>query len=232
MRRADRLFQIVQLLRSRRLWTARQLAGELEVSERTVYRDMQDLMLSGVPIQSEAGVGYALRKGFELPPLMFTREELNALALGARIVRSWADHGLGQAAQNALRKVEAALPKALQHKVADVPLLAPLIQISPPVAKTLAGLRPAIDARRKVSFGYTREDGASSTRTVWPLGLFFWGRVWTLGAWCELRNAFRNFRLDRMTRLSTCEEHYPDMPGRRLNDLIQAYKKCGDTNHE
>src|ERR1700736_2952047 len=125
MRRADRLFRIVQLLRRRKLTTAKQLADELEVSERTVYRDVADLVGSGVPIRGEAGVGYALERGFDLPPLMFTEDELEALVLGARVVESWADASLAQAARQVLEKVEAVLPERLQDRVSRAALFAP-----------------------------------------------------------------------------------------------------------
>ena len=228
MRRADRLFQIIQFLRTRRITTARWLAVELEVSERTIYRDVQDLMLSGVPIEGEAGVGYALRRGFDLPPLMLTEAEITALTLGARIVASWADPGLARAANSVLSKVETVLPDDLGRRLDETRLFAPLTQIAAETAACMALLREAIDHSRKVRFRYTRADGENSERTVWPLGLFFWGSVWTLGAWCELREAFRNFRLDRVRELSLCDDTYPHFEGRTLNDLITTERKNTD----
>src|SRR5438067_8044689 len=124
MRRADRLFRIVQRLRRRGATTARDLAQALEVSERTVYRDVRDLLLSGVPIQGEAGVGYALDRSFDLPPLMFDEEEIEALVLGARIVRAWADAKLARSAEEALQKIEAVLPSHLKDKLASTALYA------------------------------------------------------------------------------------------------------------
>ncbi len=224
MRRADRLFQIVQFLRSRRVTTARWLAESLEVSERTIYRDIRDLMVSGVPIEGEAGIGYALRRGFDLPPLMFSAEEVMALTLGARIVSSWADRKLARAAERVLSKVETVLPDALKGLSDQTRLYAPCTQIPPAVAATMAGLRQAIDGRRIVSFEYVRADGVASSRSVWPLGLFYWGAVWVLGAWCELRESFRNFRLDRIALLRLDERCYPDTPGRSLDDLIARAK--------
>ncbi|MDH5445082.1 MAG: YafY family transcriptional regulator [Gammaproteobacteria bacterium] len=225
MRRADRLFEIIQWLRSRRVTTAQWLAEKLEVSERTIYRDIQDLMSSGVPIEGEAGVGYALRKGFDLPPLMFNREELAALSLGAQIIRSWADPKLADAAERVLSKIEVILPDELKDKIENTRLYSPMVRLNPKVANVLASLRLAIDQQNKVSIDYQREDGQTSHRTVWPLGLFFWGTVWTLGSWCELRESFRNFRLDRIRDLTTTDENYPLMEGRTLNDLLRECNK-------
>jgi predicted DNA-binding transcriptional regulator YafY len=217
MRRADRLFQIVLHLRRRRISTARDLAQALAVSERTIYRDVQDLSACGLPIESAAGVGYRLRRGFDLPPLMFDREELLALRLGARMVRSWADDDLSQAAGNALRKIEAVLPAELADP--GETLFAPHAH---PYPVGLVGLlRHAAADRRKARFTYTRPDGESSARTVWPLGLFYWGAVWTLLAWCETRNDFRNFRLDRIGDAEISDEPYPLVPGRTLEDFMR-----------
>jgi predicted DNA-binding transcriptional regulator YafY len=228
MRRADRLFQIVQFLRSRRVTTAQWLAEVLEVSERTVYRDIQDLMTTGVPIEGEAGVGYVIRRGYDLPPLMFTRDELTALTLGASIVTSWADPGLALAAQSVLSKIATVLPEDLKAELDQARLFSPMVQISTQVAGLMSELRSAIEQHQKVQMSYTRADGASSERCIWPLGLFFWGKVWTLGAWCETRQAFRNFRLDRMASLQIGDEKYPVEVGRRLEDLIAFEKgRCG-----
>lgn len=224
MRRADRLFQIVQFLRSRRVTTAHWLSDVLEVSERTIYRDIQDLMTSGVPIEGEAGIGYVIRRGYDLPPLMFTRDELTALTLGVRIINSWADPGLAMAAQSVLSKVETVLPDSLKGELDQTRLFSPLVQISAQVAAFMGELRGAVDHRNKVVITYTRADGSDSKRIIWPLGLFFWGKVWTLGAWCELRHSFRNFRLDRIETLQVSEEQYPDESGRTLEDMI-AYEK-------
>jgi len=225
VRRADRLFQIVQFLRSRRVTTARWLSDVLEVSERTIYRDIQDLMASAVPIEGEAGIGYVIRRGYDLPPLMFTREEITALTLGARIINSWADPGLAMAAQSVLSKIETVLPDSLKGELDQTRLFSPLVQIPAQVAAYMGELRGAVDCRNKVVLTYTRADGADSKRTIWPLGLFFWGTVWTLGAWCEMRQAFRNFRLDRIETLQVCGEQYPNEPGRTLEDMIVCEKK-------
>ncbi len=220
MRRADRLFQIIQLLRCRRITTAAWLAEELEVSERTIYRDIQDLTLSGVPIEGEAGVGYLLRKSFDLPPLMFTLDEISALVLGAGVVKSWADPQLAKAAGSVLSKVETVLPANMKRHIDQTKLISPMRRLPADVAAKLAQVRLAIEASEKITFDYKREDGERSNRTVWPLGLFFWGVVWTLGGWCELREGFRIFRVDRMGELKLSSEPYPKFEGRTLQDLI------------
>lgn len=226
MRRADRLFQIIQLLRTHRVLTARQLAEKLEVSMRTVYRDIADLFASGVPIEGEAGVGYALRRGYDLPPLMFDKEEILALALGARIVQSWADTKLAAAAERALERIQLILPEKLKPALLGAYLHSPAVLITREAAHTMEQLRGAIDMQRKVRFDYVRADQAASARIVWPLGLFFWSTGWTLGAWCELRQSLRNFRIDRMTQVLILTEIYRPEPGRSLGDLLRIEQEA------
>jgi predicted DNA-binding transcriptional regulator YafY len=223
MRRADRLFQIVLFLRRRRISTARDLARALEVSERTIYRDVQELSACGMPIESAAGVGYRLARGFDLPPLMFDREELQALRLGARMVRAWADPDLSVAAGNALRKIEAVAPAAASAADADSPremLFAP--QLHPYPVRLVGLLRHAAADRRKARFAYATPDGATTIRTVQPLGLAYWGAAWTLIAWCELRHAFRSFRLDRIADPEILDEPFLPEPGRTLEDFFRT----------
>ena len=220
MRRADRLFQIVLLLGRGRVVTARQMAEELEVSERTVYRDITDLMAAGTPIDGEAGVGYRMRPGYQVPPLMFDGEELEALALGASMVRAWADTELARAAGRVLAKVDAVLPDRLRGRWDKETLLAPDFFVSPETVNGMPQLRKAIDQRLMAHMSYEREDGEPSERVVWPLGLVFWGSKWTLGAWCELRGDFRSFRLDRIRSLELLPSQFPDMAGRRFKDYI------------
>lgn len=219
MRRADRLFQIIQLLRRQRLTTARDLARELEVSERTIYRDVRELSGSGVPIEGEAGVGYRLRD-YDLPPLMFSRDEVEALVLGARIVESWTDEELARSASSALAKLEDALPARLSDSVASTALYAPREHYTVPIEFDLALLRHAIRDSRKVLFAYSDARGAATRRTVWPLGLAFFGQVWILAAWCELRQALRAFRPDRMRDFVAMDETFPAQPGRTMEDFV------------
>jgi predicted DNA-binding transcriptional regulator YafY len=228
MRRADRLFQIILLLGRGRVLTAQHMAGELEVSERTVYRDVADLIGSGAPIDGEAGVGYRLRPGYQVPPLMFDREELEALALGAGMVRAWADEELAHAAGRVLAKVDAVLPDRLRGRWDKETLLAPDFFVPPETVTGMPQLRKAIDQRLLAHVAYRREDGETSERVIWPLGLAFWGTKWTLGAWCELRGDFRTFRLDRIQSLDLLPSQFPDMPGRRFKDYIAYASKEKD----
>lgn len=220
MRRADRLFQIIQGLHHDRVVTAKHLAESLQVSERTIYRDIQDLSLSGVPITGEVGHGYRLMKGFHLSPLMFTEEELAALLLGARMVQTWTDQGLAKAALQAMAKIEHVIPDHLKPELERQDIMVPGFGYSMAVADELEILRGAIKHLHKVRFAYQREDGEKSARVVHPLGLFYWGKVWTLVAWCELRDGFRHFRLDRMSGVARLEEHYVSLEGRTLQDFL------------
>jgi len=222
MRRADRLFLLIQALRGRRVVTARRLAELLEVSERTVYRDVRDLQLSGVPIEGEAGVGYALRRGADIPPLMFTREELEALTVGARMVEAWTGRRIARAARHALTKIEAVLPEELKRRTETSRVFAPAVARHAPVTARLDELHQAIEARQVVVLDYRREDGAPSERPVRPLCLAYWGAVWTLGAWCELRRDFRNFRLDRIAGFRTLERRFEETPQISLAAFLRA----------
>ncbi|HEX6030064.1 MAG TPA: YafY family protein [Tepidiformaceae bacterium] len=221
MRRADRLFQIIQLLRRRHVVTAAVIAQELEVSERTVYRDIRDLVGSGVPIEGEAGVGYMLRQGFDLPPLMFTSSEIEAMVLGARVVQSWGDAQLARAAGDALARVEAALPDRLKARMQSTPLYAPGFHVRPETMQRLSELREAVDGRCKTWIAYTDNDLVDTERVIRPLGLFFWGRTWSVTGWCELRNDFRDFRLDRIRGLRALPEKWDPEPGKMLDDYFR-----------
>jgi predicted DNA-binding transcriptional regulator YafY len=221
MRRADRLFSIVQHLRGRRLTTAAQLARWLEVSERTIYRDIADLCASGVPIDGEAGVGYRIRAGFDLPPLMFSFDEIDALVIGARFVESWGGPGLASGARSALAKIAAALPSDKRIALERTSLFAPGFFIDPKPGERLDALRRAIGERRFADLDYKDTEGRPTQRRVRPLGLYFWGDAWTLGAWCEMRRDFRNFRLDRIGAVTVADARYPDEPGRRLEDYVR-----------
>lgn len=220
MRRADRLFRIVQRMRGRRITKARDLAERFGVSERTIYRDIRDLGLSGVPIIGEAGVGYSLPKGFDLPPLMFNEEELEALILGVRIVRAWADPGLAGAAEHALAKIEQVVPPHLEPRLRDTALFALNFAAAPATFARLGSLRRAVSERRKVRFSYVNAGGHHTTRTVRPLCLVFAAPLWMLTGWCELREEFRNFRLDRMDHLAVLSDTFVDEPGRALPDFF------------
>lgn len=198
MRRADRLFQIVQFLRGGRLVTAAMLAERLEVSERTIYRDITDLQSSGVPVDGEAGVGYLMRDGYDLPPLMFTRDEIVSLVAGARLLRAWGGAAMARAAEEALVKIETVLPDAEKRRADGVEIHAMAPEMTPEIRSMIDLVERAIDGKRRLTLDYADVNGRKTERIVRPLGLWFWGKVWTLVAWCELRDDFRMFRLDRI----------------------------------
>jgi len=222
MRRADRLFQLVELLRSRPLSTAAWLAARMEVSLRTVYRDIADLQGRGVPIEGEAGVGYRFGSGYDLPPLMFDQDEARALVAAVRVARPWIDETLGRHLDTALGKILAVLPPGTRTAAESLPLYAPAYGLDDATRENLAQLRRATDERRWARFDYVDEQSARSRRHVRPLGCFYWGRAWTLGAWCETRQDFRNFRIDRIAALELSEASFPAEPGRLLPDLLRA----------
>ena len=225
MRRADRLFKIVQLLRGRRLSTAAWLAAKLEVSARTVYRDVADLQAQGVPIDGEAGVGYRLVAGFDLPPLMFTTLEAQALVACVRIAQSRLDRSLAIAADDALGKIIGVLTPASRAAAEALPLYAAPWATDLVAVERLGRLRDAATARRRIRFDYADAQGAATTRTARPLGCYHWESVWTLAAWCEQRDAFRSFRIDRMRTLDVLEEVFRDEPGRTLPDFLRHAKR-------
>jgi predicted DNA-binding transcriptional regulator YafY len=174
-----------------------------------------------VPITGEAGVGYTLRRDFDIPPLMFDREEIAALVLGARMVQAWGGMQLAEAANRALRKIEAVLPTDLRERIDDVLLYAPGFRASAEVRSRLDALHTAAQERRIALIAYAREDGQQSIRRVHPLALYFWGGAWTLAAWCELRNDFRSFRVDRMEHLESLSEIFTPKAGQMLSDFLR-----------
>ena len=221
MRRADRLFQIIQRMRRRGVVTARALADQFDVSERTIYRDISDLIASKVPIEGAAGIGYSLRKGYDLPPLMFTENELDALVFGARMVQYWSDAELSQAADAALTKIANVLPPHLERILEDRSLWAPGDVRRTPLTFDLGRFRAAIRARQKLRFRYQDEKGAETRRKVRPLTLWLYPPSWLAGSWCELREDFRFFRLDRMTDVEFLGESFAPEPGKSVEDLFQ-----------
>ena len=223
MRPADRLFQIVQTIRGRRLTTAAHLAQRLEVSERTIYRDVADLQAQGVPIEGEAGVGYRLGQGFDLPPLMFTTQEAQALVAAVRIAQSWLDPALAAASADALGRVMSVLPSADRAAAESLRVFVPpLAGLEPGTQRMLQQLREAAQAKHLTRITYRDAADQPSERTVHPLGVFYWGKVWTLAAWCETRNDFRSFRIDRIATLDVLEHRFVDEDGRTLADLLRS----------
>ena len=223
MRRADRLFQIVEHLRSRRLTTAQWLAEKLEVSTRTVYRDIADLQNSGVAIDGEAGVGYRI-KHYDLAPLMFSSDELEALLSGIQIAKAWMDEELSSSADSALAKIERIVPAALKTQIHSQTIIAPDFHVPNKLRKPMSLLRKAIAHQRKVSIDYEDATGVRSQRVINPLGLVFWGQTWTLVAWCNLRSDFRSFRLDRFETFEMLFEKFESRTGQTLKDFIERHK--------
>lgn len=222
MRRADRLFHIIQLLRGRQqAVTAARLAERLGVSDRTVYRDIRDLIATGTPIEGEAGVGYTLRREYDLPPLMFQAEELEAIVLGARLVRAFGDESLARAASTAISKVETVLPKRIRDVTERPALYAPRTPRASAGSGPLVEIRNALAERKKLRLVYQTGDGTETERVIRPLGAFFWGTTWTVTSWCELRSDFRTFRLDRIVEADITEEVFVEEDGRTLRDYLR-----------
>lgn len=221
MRRADRLFQILQLIRGRRLTTAVFLSKRLEVSVRTIYRDVAELQRQGVPVEGEAGVGYRLGTGFDLPPLMFTQEEAKALVASVRLAQQGLDPGLAREAEDALGKILSVLPAAARVAAESLAVYAPLLGVDGENQQRLQRLREAVQARHKVLLHYRDPQDNTSERTIRPLGCFFWGKVWTLGAWCEARQDFRSFRVDRIETLQVLVSGFQHEAGKTLADFLR-----------
>ena len=224
MRRADRLFQLVQLIRGRRLSTAAYLAERLAVTSRTIYRDVADLQHQGVPIEGEAGVGYRLGSGFDLPPLMFTQDEAKALVAAVRVAQIGLDAGLASNAEAALSKILSVLPAAARAAAESQAVYAPLNVMTGLDAATrqrLQDLREAVQAQRKVQVTYQDPQGITSQRTLRPLGCFYWGKVWTLAAWCEERVDFRSFRVDRIQSCEVMEVGFKQEAGKTLAEFLR-----------
>ena len=227
MRRADRLFQLVQLIRGRRLSTAAHLAGRLGVSERTIYRDVAELQHQSVPIEGEAGVGYRLGSGVELPPLMFTQDEAKALVASVRLAQIGLDTGLARQAEDALGKILSVLPAAARAAAESLAVYAPLIGLDAANQQRLQHLREAVQAQRKIRMRYRDPSDTTTERTIRPLGCFFWGKVWTLAAWCETRRDFRSFRVDRIQELNVLDAVFRQETGKTLADFL---RKVGAPN--
>jgi len=225
MRRADRLFEIVQALRGGRLLTAQAIADQLEVSKRTIYRDLAHLQACGVPIEGEAGVGYLLSSDYHMPPLTFTADEITALVLGARMVQTWASEDLAKGAAEALVKIDAVIPAGMRSLINETQLYALSFRSGERERGLLDELRLASRDRHYLDLDYISLEGKSSTRRVRPLGLYFWGQVWTLLAWCELREGFRSFRVDHIEALRMSEAHFPHESGKELKDFIALRKQ-------
>jgi predicted DNA-binding transcriptional regulator YafY len=226
MRRADRLFQIVQHFRGGRLVTAQKLGQWLEVS------DIADLQSTGVPIDGEAGVGYIMREGFDLPPLMFTRDEIVALVAGARMVRAFGGAAMARAADEALVKIGAVLPDAEKDRIARTEIHTPMWVVSDADREAIDLIERAVEKRQVLKLDYRDEAGRSSVRDVRPLGLWFWGKVWTLVAWCEMRGDFRAFRIDRIATVAPADRTFKPERGKTLTDFYRTMERGGGETGE
>ena len=213
MRRADRLFQIIQVLRRNRgPVTADAIAEELETSKRTIYRDIADLMGQRVPIRGEAGIGYVLEGGFDLPPLMLTADEIEAAVLGAQWVTLRGDAALARAAQDLIAKIGATVPERLRPFALEPATRAAGNYNIVPDSLDMARVRRAIHAARKIRLTYRDEQERETTRTIWPFAVGYHETVRLMIAWCEMRKDFRSFRTDRVADAEFLEERYPERP--------------------
>ncbi len=229
MRRAERLFEIVQILRrERQPISAQAIADELEVSKRSVYRDIAALLAQRVPIRGEPGIGYILERGFDMPPLMLTTEEVDAAVLGAMWVATRGEPELAKAAENLIAKIEAITPDRLRAHILEPTMSIKPIGSSQSDTVSSSMLRGAIRAGKKVSIRYRNDKGATTERVIWPvlLGYRDAGRI--LAAWCELREGFRYFRTDRMTSATSLDERYPERPAM----LRSRWRKAMDAERE
>ncbi len=229
MRRADRLFQIVQILRrTRQPVTADAVAEELEVSKRTVYRDIADLIGQRTPIRGEAGVGYILEDGFDMPPLMLSPEEVEAAVLGAQMVAARGDPALRRAAEDLIAKIGAVIPENLRPLVVEPSTRASASWRAVPDNIDMAGVRQAIRAGMKLVLTYRDEQERETERIVWPFAVGYYETSRLIVAYCELRKDFRSFRTDRVTGAQFTEQRYPDRPAslrakwRRRQDEMYA----------
>lgn len=221
MRKSDRLFQLTNLLRTHQPITAKALAEKLGVSERTIYRYIDDLSLSGIPVYGEAGVGYQLSEGFELPPLQLTQQELEALIVGVNMVSSWTGKNLGQASYSLLSKIEAVLPKHLYETANERPVRIPSEHTHQLDFKHWEIIHNAIKNKQWLAMNYLSLSDTLSTRVIFPLGLFYWGGKWTFGSWCSLRGAYRDFRVDCIQSISNTQATVTLPEFVTLNDYIE-----------
>lgn len=225
MRRADRLFDIIQTLRGARgPTTAAALAETLEVTVRTVYRDIATLQARRVPIEGAAGVGYVLRRGFDLPPLMFTAEEADAIAVGVRMVRRLRDRSMQAAADSVLAKISAVVPQALRGQLSDAPVYVSQGSAVEPQGIDPAALREAIRLTRKLRISYANERGERTERTIWPLAMAYYVDVTLVAAWCELRQDYRHFRIERIVESAVLDETFPAANGRLVAEWLALPK--------
>jgi len=232
MRKSDRLFQLTNILRKHQPITAKRLAEKLDVSERTIYRYVDDLSVAGIPVYGEAGVGYRLSEGFELPPLLLTPLESEALLLGVNLVSAWSGKSMSEAAQSVLHKIEASMPVDADSQDAASSV------IRTPNCHALMDnhvwdvIYTALKRGRSLHLNYRSLDGDDSSRDIHPLGIFFWGGVWTLNAWCGLRSDYRDFRLDLIQSVDLLNEALKLPKGVSLDAYIELQKLKAEKEKE
>lgn len=223
MRRAERLFQIVEYLKARqKVVRAQELADMLEVSVRTIYRDMAELIANGVPVTGEAGTGYLLDHNHLIKPLMFNTEEIDALVLGARMVHSWGDQALAKSAYKALDKILSTLPRSLHDQIEEEMLFSFPSKDKTPIHVDMSLIRQAIRQKQKIEITYMALDGQNSRRQIRPLSLALFAPHWLLLGWCENKHDFRSFRLDRITNMSPTTSFFKEEAGKRVSDFIKS----------
>ena len=224
MRRAERLFRLIEYLRGRRLAiTADDLAEELGVSARTIYRDVGALQATGAPINGEAGVGYMLDSSYHLPPIMFEPNEVQALLAGLRIAAAATDDELAAAGARAEAKIRAVLNDQALARADRSPYVAPFMAEDIGLRDHHRTIRKACEERRKLRMEYGDEGETLTTRTIWPIALLRWQSVWTFYAWCELREDHRHFRVSRIRSLDALEERFPDVPESDVKEMARRF---------
>ena len=233
MRRADRLFRIIQILRRRRTpVTAQDIAEELETSLRTVYRDIAQLLTERVPIRGEVGIGYVLEQGFDMPPLMLTPDEVEVAILGAQWVSHRADAALSRAASDLIAKISAVIPEHLRPLLLEPVLQSPNWYKVQPDAIDMGRMRASIHAQTKVWMRYCNQKDETTTRVVWPIAVSYFETVRVVVAWCELRETFRSFRTDRVLEAQFLSDRYPTPRYRLLAAWKKEMKAQRDRMHE
>lgn len=227
MRRTDRLFELIQILRDGHLHRGRDLAEKLKISLRTLYRDMDTLIASGIPVEGERGLGYMMTAPITLPPLNLSLEELEALHLGLAVVGKATDEAMQKAAESLAAKIDAVLPEDRSAPASGWGFAVYPFKEAARGFMHMAPLRAAIRARRKVDITYQSLENQQTKRTVRPLQMEYWGRVWTLTAWCETRTAFRVFRVDRISTLDVSFDSFDEDPGKTLADYFAQAEQPG-----
>ncbi len=224
MRKADRLFQLANLIRVKQPITADKIADELGVSARTVYRYIDDLSVSGIPIYGTKGIGYQLHEDYALPPLNLNETEIDALVLGIKMVSTWTGDSLSEAARSLSYKIESVLPEHVRNEYSPI-VYAPDLSIRKNEREIWGQCYEAIKKQYILQIQYKTPDGNLTERKVIPLGLFYWGGKWTLGSWCSLRKSYRDFRLDRVSKINITKEKYEKTDAINLQECIKSAEK-------